>query len=96
MFDWSMIFGFANIILAVAVFYFARKKDTATDAAQQMEVVVQMRAVRDDVADIKSDMKAMREDWRQDHDDIVKMKSSLDAVWRRIDDYAKQQERKGI
>lgn len=96
MFDWSVLFGFTNIIIAIAVFYLARKKDTATDAAQQMEVVVQMRAVRDDVADIKSDMKAMREDWRQDHDDIVKMKSSLDAVWRRIDDYTKQQERKGI
>lgn len=89
--DFSVVSTGINLILAIAVFYFARKKDTQADTAQQMEIVVQVRGMRDDVADIKADMKAMRDDWKKDHDDIVKMKSSLEAMWKRIDSYAQKE-----
>ena len=89
--DFGIVSAGINLILAIAVFYFARKKDTKEDSAQQAEIVVQMRGVREDVADIKADMKAMHNDWKKDHDDIVKMKSSLEAMWKRIDDYAKKE-----
>lgn len=89
--DWQIIQSIINLTLTISVFYLARKKDTQTDATQQAKVVSAVEGMREDIADIKADMKSMHNDWKKDHDDIVKMKSSLEAMWKRIDTYSQKE-----
>lgn len=72
--------------LAILAFYYARKKETKDDTAQNTEVIVEVRAMREDVAEIKDDFKAMRQEMKQDHDDIVAMKRDFKTMWTRIDE----------
>lgn len=98
----SVYIPFVSLLIAAASFYFARKHDTKSDAERKTEVVLEIRAMRDDVLELKSDMKALRAEHKQDHDDIVMMKSRMDTefktMWVRIDELkttlAQEQERR--
>ena len=83
--DWHTIQGIASLLIAAAAFYFARKNDTHDDAAQSTELIVEVRTLRRDIAELNGDIKAMRTEWRDDHDKIVSMERDLKAVWRHID-----------
>lgn len=85
MFDLGMVQGILSLIIAIAAFYFARKKDTHDTASQSMEVIVELRTVRRDISELKTDVQAMRTEWREDHDKIVSMERDIKAMWRHID-----------
>lgn len=85
MFDLGMVQGILSLIIAIAAFYFARKKDTHDTASQSMEVIVELRTVRRDISELKTDIQAMRTEWREDHDKIVSMERDIKAMWRHID-----------
>lgn len=85
MFDISMVQGLLSLIIAIAAFYFARKKDTHDTASQGMEVIVELRTVRRDISELKTDIQAMRTEWREDHDKIVSMERDIKAMWKHID-----------
>lgn len=85
MFDIGMVQGILSLIIAIAAFYFARKKDTHDTASQSMEVIVELRTVRRDISELKTDVQAMRTEWREDHDKIVSMERDIKAMWKHID-----------
>lgn len=72
--------------IAGMAFYYARKKETKEDTAQSAEMIVELRAMREDVSELKSDFKALRAEMRQDHDDIVGLKRDFKTMWQRIDE----------
>ena len=85
MFDIGTVQGILSLIIAIAAFYFARKKDTHDTASQSMEVIVELRTVRRDIGELKTDVQAMRTEWREDHDKIVSMERDIKAMWKNID-----------
>ena len=82
----SILLPIISAGIAGMAFYYARKKDTKEDASQSTEIMVEVRKMREDVAEIKADFKEMRNEMRADHDDIVTMKRDLSAMWERIDE----------
>lgn len=75
-----------SIAIAVASFWYARKKETRDDSVQQTQVIVEVRAMREDVSELKGDFKALRDEMKHDHDDIVAMKRDFKTMWTRIDE----------
>lgn len=82
----SSISSVVSVSVAVAAFYFARKKDTREDTAQIMDMQSDVRSTRDNVAEIKAEIKGIRTDWMRDHDDLVTVKSKVEALGNRIDE----------
>lgn len=83
--DLTIILGLSTALFGVLTFYFARKKDTHESAAQVTTVIVELQTVRRDIGEMKADVQAMRNEWRQDHDKIVSMERDLKAMWKHID-----------
>lgn len=81
----SIVIGISNLALAIAVFYFARKKDTIENSTQAAEVIVEMRNVRRDIGEIKGNIEAMRQEWRADHDTLTGIAREQKAMWKIID-----------
>lgn len=85
MIDWGIAQGVLSLLIAAAAFYYARKKDTHDTSAQTTEVIVELRTVRRDIGEMKSDIQAMRQEWREDHDKLVGMERDIKAIWKNID-----------
>lgn len=85
MIDWSMVQGMISLIVAVAAFYFARKKDTHESSAQVTTVIVELQTVRRDIGEMKAEVQAMRMEWRDDHDKLVGMERDIKAIWKQVD-----------
>ena len=84
--DISTVLPILSIGVAIMAFYFARKKETQEDTQQSTEVIVELRGMRGDMSELKSDFKAMRNEMQRDHDDIVGMKRDFATMWKRIDE----------
>ena len=74
-----------NAILAVAVFYFARKKDTTDDAKASAEITTELKALRREMSEVKIEVSAMRQEWREDHDALQGLLREMSAMWKIID-----------
>lgn len=85
MIDWGIAQGVLSLLIAAAAFYYARKKDTHDTSAKATEVIVELRTVRRDIGEMKSDIQAMRQEWREDHDKLVGMERDIKAIWKNID-----------
>ena len=87
--DWTetiaIIQGVISFAIAIAAFYFARKKDTSENAAQSMELIVELRTLRRDVGELKGDVQAMRSEWKNDHDILIGVSREVSAMWKIID-----------
>lgn len=81
----SYVTALINVILAIAVFYFARKKETAESVSESTEVIVELRTLRRDVGELKGDVQAMRNEWREDHDALIGIVREQKAMWKIID-----------
>lgn len=84
--DITTILPIISVGIAIMAFYFSRKKETVEDTAQSTEVMIELRKMREDVAEIKGDFKALRAEMKADHDDIVGMKRDFATMWKRIDE----------
>lgn len=86
--EWSVIQGvlsFVTGLAAIAAFYYARKKDTHDSSARDTEVIMELRTVVRDVGEMKGDIRAMRIEWREDHDKLVGMERDIKAIWKQVD-----------
>ncbi len=83
-----------SILIAIASFWYARKKETKDDSVQQTQVIIEIRAMREDISEIKGDFKSLRAEMKQDHDDIVAMKRDFKTMWTRIDELKEMMSRK--
>lgn len=85
--DWATIQGLLTLLIAGFAFYFARKKDTYDASSQVTTVIVELQTVRRDIGEMKSDVTAMRQEWRDDHDKLVGMERDIKAMWKHIDKF---------
>lgn len=83
---WQDITPILSVVIAAAAFYFARKKDAQSDATQMAEAAVNINRMASDMADVKSDIKALREEYRADHDELVIMRGKVNALGERVDE----------
>ena len=81
----SIIISITNLAIAIAVFYFARKRDTAETAGQYTEVIVELRTLRRDIGDMKGDIQAMRKEWKVDHDALIGITKEQSLIWETVD-----------
>lgn len=87
--DWTTtlpaIQSLVSFGIAIAAFYYARKKDTHDSSSQITEVIVELRTMRRDVGELKSDFQAMRNEWKNDHDVLIGVSKELKAMWKIVD-----------
>lgn len=83
--DWTMIQGLISLAVAVAAFYFARKKDTSESSERSARVITELEGLSKNVEEMKENIKEMRREWHDDHDKIVSMERDIKAMWRHID-----------
>ncbi len=87
--DWTTtlpaIQSLVSFGIAIAAFYYSRKKDTHDSSAQVTEVIVELRTLRRDVGELKGDVQMMRAEWRNDHDVLVGVSKEIAAMWKIVD-----------
>ncbi len=81
----TYLIAIINVVLAVAVFYFARRKDTHDSAFKSGEIISELKTVRRDISEMKIDVQAMRNEWREDHDVLQGLAREMAAVWKVVD-----------
>lgn len=81
----SFISGLLTLSIAIAAFYYARKKDNHESTSQVTTLIVELQTVRRDISEMKSEFQGMRMEWRQDHDKLVGMERDIKAIWRHVD-----------
>lgn len=86
---WQDVTPIISVLIAAAAFYFARKKDTQSDTAQMTEAITKINMMAADVSDVRSDIKALREEYRKDHDELVIMRGKVNALGERVDELKK-------
>lgn len=84
--SWQDITPILSILIAAAALYFSRKKEAQNDATQMAEAAVNISRMASDMADVKSDIKALREEYRADHDELVIMRGKVNALGERVDE----------
>ena len=77
---------YGSLLLTFAAFYFARRKDAQDDAATITTMSVSIEKMAHDMSDMKADIKALRDETRKDHDEIVLMRSKVNALGERVDE----------
>ena len=89
--DWSMVQGLISLAVAVAAFYFARKKDTSESSERSAKVIANLEKLSEDVADLKQNIKEMRREWHDDHDVLMGLSREMEAMWKIVDKLQKKE-----
>lgn len=84
--NWQDLTPVLSVIIAAAALYFSRKKDAQSDTATITTAIVKIDEVGRDVSDVKADVKALRDETRADHDEIVIMRGKVNALGERVDE----------
>lgn len=91
--DWGAIQSILSLIVAVAAFYFARKKDNSDIVSMQTSMMVKLESIQSDLSEMKAEINAMKDDWRADHDRLIELskdfkhaKDHMQTMWSRIDE----------
>lgn len=83
---WQDFTPLVSVLIAAAALYFSRKKDAQSDTAQMTEAITKIDVMAGNVADLRADVKAMREEYRKDHDELVIMRTKVNALGERVDE----------
>lgn len=84
--DITVITPILSVLIAAAALYFSRRKSAQEDTAQMTEAIMKIEVIGQNVADVKADVKAIRNEMREDHDKIVDMERQVKTMWQRIDE----------
>lgn len=83
------------IISAAALLYSlwaGSRKTTKEDSAETARMMAKLDAIGDDIKDLKKDISDVRQSVQENHDEVLKLKISLDTAWKRIDELMKWKE----
>lgn len=83
---WQDITPILSVLIAAAALYFARKKEAQSDTAQMTEAITKIDVISGNVSDLRADVKAMRDEYRKDHDELVLMRGKVNALGERVDE----------
>lgn len=78
-----VVISILSLLLAAYTFL---HNDTKQDTTELTTVIVKLENIGLGITDIKSEMTAMRNDQKEDHDKLIKVESSLVTAWKRIDE----------
>ncbi len=82
--DYVPIFiSVASLLLAIYTFLSKANKENTTELTT---VIVKLESISSGIADIKSEIAALKDDQKDDHDRLIKVEASLSTAWKRIDE----------
>ncbi|MBO5143633.1 MAG: hypothetical protein J6C46_11710 [Clostridia bacterium] len=86
----TIIISAASLITAVYVAISNSKKndkqETKSDASEMTTVIVKLENIGNGIAEIKSEMKTIKTDMKEDHDRIIRVEESAKQAHKRIDE----------
>ena len=62
------------------------KQDTKSDASEMTTVIVKLENIGNGITEIKSEMKTIKTDMKEDHDRIIRVEESAKQAHKRIDE----------
>lgn len=71
--------------LLFAVYSFSRN-NTKQDTTELTTVIVKLENIGIGINDIKTEISALKNDQKEDHDRLIKVEQSLSTAWKRIDE----------
>lgn len=77
------------LISALSLFlawYSFSRGNTKQDTTELTTVIVKLENIGVGITDIKSEIAALRNDQKDDHDRLIKAEQSLTTAWKRIDE----------
>lgn len=85
----TIIISAASLITAVYVAISNSKKndkqETKSDASEMTTVIVKLENIGNGITEIKSEMKTIKTDMKEDHDRIIRVEESAKQAHKRID-----------
>ncbi len=75
----------SGLSLLLAWYSFSHN-NTKQDTTELTTVIVKLENIGVGITDIKSEIAALRNDQRDDHDRLIKAEQSLATAWKRIDE----------
>ena len=78
-----IIISLASLALAFYTFLSKANKENTTELTT---VIVKLENISSGIADIKSEIAALKDDQKDDHDRLIKVEASLSTAWKRIDE----------
>lgn len=86
----TIIISAASLVTAVCVAISNSKKnykqETKSDASQMTTVIVKLENIGNGITEIKSEMKTIKTDMKEDHDRIIRVEESAKQAHKRIDE----------
>lgn len=86
----TIIISAASLITAVYVAISNSKKndkqETKSDASEMTTVIVKLENIGNGITEIKSEMKTIKTDMKEDHDRIIRVEESAKQAHKRIDE----------
>lgn len=83
----TIIIAFCSLLLAVYTFISRNNKEGTTELTT---VIVKLENIGNGIRDIKSEIAALKNDQKEDHDKIIRLDASLSTAWKRIDELLKE------
>ncbi len=71
--------------LLFAVYSFSRN-NAKQDTTELTTVIVKLENIGTGINDIKTEISALKNDQKEDHDRLIKVEQSLSTAWKRIDE----------
>lgn len=86
----TIIISAASLVTAVCVAISNSKKnykqETKSDASEMTTVIVKLENIGNGITEIKSEMKTIKTDMKEDHDRIIRVEESAKQAHKRIDE----------
>lgn len=85
----TIIISAASLVTAIYVAISNSKKndkqETKSDASEMTTVIVKLENIGNGITEIKSEMKTIKTDMKEDHDRIIRVEESAKQAHKRID-----------
>lgn len=78
-----IVISVLSLLLTAYMFTTRNSKENTTELTT---VIVKLENIGVGITDIKSEIAALRNDQRDDHDRLIKVEQSLATAWKRIDE----------
>lgn len=78
-----IIISLASLALAFYTFLSKANKENTTELTT---VIVKLENISGGITDIKSEIAALKDNQKDDHDRLIKVEASVATAWKRIDE----------
>lgn len=78
-----ILISIGSLLLALYTFLSHNNKENTTELTT---VIVKLENIGNGISDIKSEIASMKNDQKEDHDNLIKVESSLSALWKQFNE----------